>query len=133
MGPRDLHAFVDEYGNTSVIVETPGTSQFFILTAVLVQSSDVAAQRAAAEDLRRRFFQSGEMKSSAVAGNDARRIKILQDINTLGVRTYTLVVDKRELDRSSGLAWRGSFFKYLNKRLYERIYRLFENVALLAR
>lgn len=129
---RSLHAFVDEYGNTSIMVEKPGTSDCFILTAVLIYDEELNGQRAATENIRKEFFQTGEMKSSGVADNDERRIRILRAINTLRIRTFTMIIDKKELSRASGLAWKGSFFKYLNRRLYDRIHRLFEGVSLIA-
>ena len=48
------------------------------------------------------------------------------------VTTYTLAIDKRELDHEGGLAWRPSFFKFINRRLYDRIYRVFDDVRLVA-
>jgi hypothetical protein len=126
-----VHAFVDEYGDTSIAVEKSGVTSFFIVTAVLV-SEDVEVQRAHAETLRRKFFQTGEMKSSGVGADDERRLRILEEISSLNIRTYTLAVDKRELYRESGLAYRASFFKYAHRRIYATIYRVYDNVALTA-
>ena len=129
--PISVHAFVDEYGDASIAVDKRGVTCFFIITAVLV-SGDVELQRARAEPIRRKFFQTGEMKSSAVADNDDRRKRILEEISALDIRTYTLAVDKRELLQESGLAYKAPFFKYTHKRIYERIYRVYEDVTLIA-
>jgi Protein of unknown function (DUF3800) len=126
-----LNAFVDEYGNSSLEVNSVGVSTFFIVTAVLV-TGDVAVVRDEAEAIRKRFFQRGEMKSSGVGSNDARRILILEEMAKLNIRTYSLAIDKRELNRESGLAYKGSFFKYINKLLYSKIFRVYENVNLVA-
>ncbi len=128
----DIYAFIDEYGDTSIHSEKSGVTTFFIITAVLVSVEDLTALRASAEDIRQKNFQTGEMKSSNVGKNDARRKKVLRELNGLNLRSFSLAVDKRELDKSSGLAWKQPFFKYLNRRLYERIYRVFENVSLVA-
>ena len=93
---------------------------------------DIGALRFAAERIRRRHFQTGEMKSSSVGKEDERRKKILDDISRLDIRTYTLAVDKRELSREGGLAHKQSFFKFLNRRMYERLYRVYEDATLVA-
>ena len=97
-----VHAFVDEYGDTGIAVEKAGVTSFFIITAVLV-SDNVELQRTRAESIRRKFFQAGEMKSSAVAADDERRERILEAISDLDIRTYTLAVDKRESFAREGL------------------------------
>ena len=128
----DIYAFVDEYGDTSIHSEKSGVTTFFIITAVLVSVEDLTALRASAEEIRQKHFQTGEMKSSNVGKNDARRKNVLRELNGLNLRSFSLAVDKRELDKDSGLVWKRTFFKYLNRRLYERIYRVFENVSLVA-
>ena len=129
---RDLAVFVDEYGGPGLDLEKEGPSKFYIVTAVIVDASALSAVRKAAENVRQRFFQTGEMKSSKISDNDGRRILVLNAINTLNAKTYSLIVDKRELDRESGLAYRRSFYKYISRRLYDRLVRAFENVDLVA-
>jgi hypothetical protein len=127
-----LHAFTDEYGDSSLATEKSGVTTFFIITAVLVDDEQVTQQRLTAHDIRSRYFGPGEMKSSSVGTDDARRRELLQELSALRMSTYTLAVDKRELDQEGGLAWRKSFFKFLNRRLFERIYKLLDNVKLVA-
>ena len=127
----DLTAFVDEFGDTSIAVEKPGVTSFFIITAVLVPG-DVEIYRKRAETIRARFFQTGEMKSSKIAARDDRRVTVLKELGDAGIRSYTLAVDKRELNRESGLAYRPSFFKRLNRMLYSTICRAHDNVIFVA-
>jgi hypothetical protein len=102
------------------------------VTAVLVSSDKVEDVRRKAEFIRSRFFGPGEMKSSSVGQYDDRRIRVLSALADLDFASYSLAVDKRELDREGGLPFRGSFFKYINLRLYERIYRNVRGVKLVA-
>ena len=129
---RNLSAFIDEFGDTSINTEKSGVSSFFILTAVLLSSTDVNSARLEVEAIRKRFFQTGEMKSSTVGKDDEKRIKVLEAIKSLGFRTYSIVVDKRELSKESGLAYKKSFFKYINKLLYNRLYNSYDNVDIVA-
>jgi hypothetical protein len=127
-----IHAFTDEYGDSSLATEKAGVTTFFIVTAVLVEDRLLAEQRAQAEAIRAQFFGPGEMKSSAIGSDDARRRRVLEQVSELRVTTYSLAIDKRELDQEGGLAWRPSFFKFINRRLYDRIYRVFDDVRLVA-
>lgn len=128
---RSIDVFVDEYGGAHLATEKEGVTTYFIVTAILI-AENLDVVRAQAEQIRRAFFQNGEMKSSSVGGNDTRRLSIVQRIRELPVKTYTIVVDKREIGRSSGLAYKPSFFKYVNRKLYSRIYDVYEHVRLVA-
>jgi hypothetical protein len=131
MAPN-ISLFVDEYGGPGLELEKHGPSKFYIVTAVIVPTEELGTVREAAEVIRRRFFQTGEMKSSTLAERDDRRAAVLQELNVLSFTTFSLVVDKRELDRESGLAYRGSFYKTIHRRLFDRLVRVFENVGIVA-
>jgi hypothetical protein len=127
-----IHAFTDEYGDASLATEKAGVTTFFIVTAIVVEDRVLAEQRARANAIRAQFFGPGEMKSSGIGSDDDRRRRVLERVCELEVTTYTLAIDKRELDRDGGLAWRPSFFKFINRRLFDRIYRMVNDVRLVA-
>ena len=129
---QKFHCFVDEYGDTNISIEKSGVSAFFIITIIFIPSDSHASKAEAAERLRIKYFQKGEMKSSKVGDNDERRIKILSDLNDIDFRSFSLAVDKSKLYKDSGLAWKRSFFKYLHRLLYERVFRIFENLDVIA-
>lgn len=129
---RDVVVYIDEYGDPDLATEKNGPSTFFIVTAVIVDAAEHAGVVTAAEEVRRRFFQTGEMKSSRVASNDARRIEVLKAINCLNLRSYTLLVDKSALDREGGLGYRGSFYKNIGRRIHDLLVRTFEKVQVVA-
>lgn len=129
---RDLCIYIDEFGNTNIETEKSGVSTFFILTAVLIPVAEVVDIRQAVEEIRKRFFQTGEMKSSKIGKDDQKRVDVLEALTNLNFKTYSVAVDKRELSRESGLVYKKSFFKYINRILYERLYRSYENVDVVA-
>lgn len=129
---RDISAFIDEFGNTNIDTEKSGVSTYFILTAVLLTSSEVGTTRQKVDAIRQRLFQTGEMKSSKIGKDDEKRFKVLEALNTLDLKSYSVAVDKRELSKESGLVHKKSFFKYINHLLYERLYRSFENIDVVA-
>jgi hypothetical protein len=129
MTPIDV--FIDEYGGAQLATEMEGATTYFIVTAVIVRER-LAEVRQRAEEIRRAFVQTGEMKSSSIGGNETRRVSILQRISKLPIRTYTVAVDKREIRKSSGLAYKATFFKFVNRKLYTRIYDAYDHVRVVA-
>lgn len=129
---RDLSVFIDEYGDTSISTEKEGVSNFYILTAVLLPTNAVQSTRSTVEAIRARFFQTGEMKSSKIGKDDQKRLNVLGALNELDFKTYSIAVDKRELSKESGLAYKKSFFKYVNRLLYNRLYQSFDNIHVTA-
>jgi len=127
-----VHPFIDDSGDTSVLTEKAGVSEFFVITAILVADQDLMEVREMAEALRSKFFQTGEIKSNSVGNNEARRITILKAINQLDVMSLSFAVQKSELNKEGGLAFKRSFFKRLNQSFYQRICRGVERVAILA-
>jgi hypothetical protein len=128
-----VEVFVDESGDLSIDTAKSGVTQIFVVTAVVIRAPEVAGSRVLAENVRRAEFQAGEIKSSSMGPRkDNRRIKILRKLNELGLRHYSLVVDKAQLDPDGGLSYRKSFFKFLNRLLYEQITAAYDYVRITA-
>jgi len=70
-------AYIDEFGDSSFSFDNPGVSSHFIVSAILVDKYAESLLEQAIETVRRKYFQSGEMKSSKVGDNDERRVLIL--------------------------------------------------------
>lgn len=132
--PNEAHqfAFVDEYGDPRLATEEPSASTHFIITAIIVDARALDAVRNAADGIRARHFQKGEMKSSLVKSDDNRRARILQDLVPLDFHFYSLAVDKSELRKDGGLAYKTSFLKFIHGALYNTLYRRFPNLAVIA-
>lgn len=126
------YAFVDESGDPHLDIDKAGVSKFYVVTALLVDDShreqlirDVSAVKAA-------YFGDGEMKSSGLGKNFDRRRSLLSSLTEVGVRYCAVVADKSQIDPNSGLQYRRSFIKYLQGRLYKRLYRSFSSLHILA-
>lgn len=55
-----MWAFIDEYGDPNLATEKDGVSQYFIVAAVVVRQEQLADLRPAVEEVRAKFFQTGE-------------------------------------------------------------------------
>jgi hypothetical protein len=119
---RQLCAFVDEYGNPNLRVETEGVSTYYIVTAVLLPAHQVPATREAADAVRAKYFGHGEMKSNSVGRNDKRRLRVLHDLVELPFQFVSLVVDKQRIRQDSGLKFKKSFIKFVYRQLFQKLY-----------
>jgi len=84
-------------------------SDYFVLTAVLVEGSRLAAVQTAASRIIRAYFSSGELRSREVGSNVARGLRILGDLATLDLRHYSQVIDKSAVFTDSGLRFKNTF------------------------
>jgi hypothetical protein len=116
------HAFVDEYGDPNLDTEVPGASTHFITVAILVNGTDIDHVRGKVEEVRRRHFQTGEMKSRTLGPNLQRFERVLRDLTPIAFRLYAVVIDKRLLSKDSGLQYPNSFKKYLYGVLYSKLF-----------
>lgn len=126
------YAFIDESGDPSLDFDNEGVSTYFVVAAVLVNSQAIDEARRAAEAIRSDEFQTGEMKSSTIANNHQKRLRVLTRINRLPLKLFALVVDKRELRTTGGFIYRQSFIKYINGRLYRTLFNAYEGIHVIA-
>ncbi|MGF7060388.1 hypothetical protein HNR33_004080 [Brassicibacter mesophilus] len=117
------YAFIDECGNFGFDFNKSGNSSHFIITAIVVDKDSVQELRKSIDNIRRKYFQNGEIKSSKVSRNNhARRFQILNDIVKYDFRIISLVVDKRKIKSdTSGLRFKKPFIKYLHNLLYKEL------------
>ncbi len=123
-----ITAFTDEFGNNSFKFDAQGSH--FIVATVICNSDKIEELEKQVDIIRQKNnFQTGEIKSSGVAGNHKRRIKILDDISKLDISVYAVIVDKRKL-QGQGFSYKKSFYKYLNNLLYKELFRTFPQLDL---
>ncbi|NMH26558.1 DUF3800 domain-containing protein [Flavobacterium silvaticum] len=120
--------FADEFGNNSFEFETQGSH--FIVACILVKDAEqVSVLENQAENIRKKHFQTGEIKSNKVATNHTRRIKILQELIELEFSIFAVVIDKRDLF-GQGFKYKKSFYKFTNNLLYKELFRTFPELEL---
>jgi len=120
-------AFADEFGNNSFDFESQGSH--FIVASVMVNINEAAEVDKQLEEIRRKYFQTGEIKSNKVGSNNRRRLLILDALQKVKFSIYSVVVDKEKL-YGEGFKYKKSFYKYLNGILYKELYRTFPQLEL---
>lgn len=129
---RASFAYIDEYGNTDLETDKEGATDYFIVSAVLVSESKQNKLEKDVEALRKKYFQTGEIKSSGVGNKHSRRAKILNAVNELDFKFYALCVDKNRIKKDSGLRFKKSFLKYVNGKLYSLLFSSFLDIHIFA-
>ncbi len=125
---ENLIAFADESGNNSFNFREQGSH--FIVATVIAKKGNLDKIKSGIVEIRKKHkFQTGEIKSSGVAGNHKRRIAILQDLVKLDIFVYAIVVDKTKLS-GEGFQFKKSFYKFLNNLLYRELFRTFPDIDL---
>lgn len=117
-------AFIDESGNFGFNLYKQGTSEYYVICAVIVRADERPALEQAFNRIRiDNGFAKSEMKSSIIGSNHRRRMKICTEILLLDFSVILLIADKKEFWEESPLVeYRDSFVKYLHQRLYQTMY-----------
>lgn len=129
-----IYAFIDESGAFGWDLENPSVSKYFILTAVIVQDSKMKAVLNEAENIRRKNFQTGEMKSNKIGSNFSRRQNILNDISNLDCKFFSIIFDKNKLKNENfkGLQYKKSFYKFLNNIIDTELTKAFPKITIVS-
>ena len=127
-----VYAFTDESGAFGWDFNNRSVSTHFIITAILVKEDERIALNDAVEAVRKKHFQTGEMKSSHVGPNHSRRIRVLNDLMDLPFNAFSVVVDKRKIDQSSGLGYKQSFYKFTNNIVHKELTKAFPILTVVA-
>ncbi|MGP1500581.1 DUF3800 domain-containing protein [Bergeyella cardium] len=119
--------YADEFGNNSFDFDKQGTH--FIVASILIDEKNISTIEQKLKNIRQKYFQTGEIKSSKVANNHKRRIKILTDLQQLDFTIFAVIVDKKSL-YSKGFHYKKSFYKYINHLLYKELFNTFDSLSL---
>jgi hypothetical protein len=128
---KDVVAYIDEFGNSSLDFNETRNSTHFIVTAVIANKEKVKSLEEKLDRIRANNFQRGEIKSSKVAANDGRREKILKEICQLDFTIYAVVVNKKQLF-SEGFRYKKSFYKFIHSLVDRELYKTFPNLEIVA-
>lgn len=124
---NSILAFADEYGNNSLDYLKQGSH--FIVASIIVSEADRDHLEASLEVIRKKYFQTGEIKSKNVSDNHQRRLRILEELVKLPFNIYALVVDKKRLI-TEGFKYKESFYKFLSGLLYKELFKAYPKLKL---
>lgn len=120
-------AFIDEAGDAHF---GSGASKWFVLSAIVLEESEEENIRAAVEEIRRRKFQTGPIRSQYVADDHGRREGILKEFKGIDFKTFVLIIDKSKL-HVEWVKYTGSFYKFVHGLLQKDLFKLFPDLRVL--
>jgi hypothetical protein len=121
MDNRWLHAYIDETGTNELDVAKPGVSRFFICVAVVLEGSGTIGMIEHLDSVADELCSGAEITSKRIGGNHERRQKFLDRIKDLPFGYYAMVIRKESVPEESGLQYKRSFYKCINKMLYRKL------------
>lgn len=130
-----VYAFTDEYGAFGWDLDNSSVSTHFIITAIIVKESDLNNFTSKTEALRVKHFQTGEIKSSKIAGEHNRRLRILSELQDIPFSIFSVCVDKKKCLESmsmKGLQYKKTFYKFMNNIVHRELRRAFETITVVA-
>ncbi len=130
-----VYAFTDEYGAFGWDIDNPTVSTHFIITAIIVKESDLETFKSMAESVRKKHFQTGEMKSKKVGSDHARRQRVLTDLLGIPFQIFAVSIDKKkclESMNSKGLQYKGTFYKFMNNIIHKELTRAYRTITVIA-
>ncbi|MGD0280210.1 MAG: DUF3800 domain-containing protein [Smithella sp.] len=131
MSLTDQHAFIDEFGNSNLDIAKEGVSTHFIVSAVIVDEHKIPLLEEKLDIIRKKYFQTGDIKSRKVGKDDSKRSRILNELSELDFHIFAVVVDKAKL-HSEGFRHRHVFYKYLHSLVDGALYRTYPNLKISA-
>src|SRR5262245_46621854 len=128
--PQKQWVFLNESGSSDYRDWTrAGTTQYFVLVAVLVADSELGALRSQVEGILRAY---GSLHTETSASDDAERVVVLEALRSLPLRFLATAVDTVELARASGLIYREPFYKSICSFLYGKLRRAIHDLETVA-
>ena len=125
-----LYCFLDESGDPNFPPDGDGKSYNYVMGGITVTESRIDEVRAKAEAIRKKFFQTGEMKSKKLwKMSEKKKQEVLEAIAELEVAFVAVAVDKRRVNEDGALAkYRDSFMKYTGGLLWNRVFKVHDVV-----
>lgn len=112
-----IHVYIDESGSTNIEVPD-GESPFYVCVAILVREENICAVKAGIDNISQRLNSGAVIKSSKIGNNHKRRITFAEDFSKLDFQYFAVLVNKNLLKDYPGLQYKKSYYKYINKTLY---------------
>lgn len=127
-----VYAYTDESGNHGFDFDKKDISTHFIVTAIIVEEDKLPKIEEEIEAVRKRYFQTGEIKSSNVGKDHKRRGIILSQILKSDFKIFSVVVDKTKIKSDSGLMYAKTFYKFINNLVHKELRHSFSKLTVCA-
>jgi hypothetical protein len=87
----------------------------------LVEENNIQLVREGIKSISDNFNNGSEIKSNKIGTNFSRRIKFLNIVKELPFTFFSLIVNKNNIYKDSGLKFKPTYYKYISRLLYNKI------------
>jgi len=127
-----VYAFTDEYGSFGWDLGNPNVTNVFVIGSIIVKEGDLDTLREQVESVRKKHFQTGEMKSSGIGSNHERRKRVIADLLPLPFSIFAVVFNLEEMTDFKGLRYKKSFYKFVNNIVHRELIKAFRLLTVAA-
>jgi hypothetical protein len=124
----DYLGFIDESGNHDLETNKKDVSKYYVVAAVVCKETDEYELMLQVEQLRKKYYGGGEIKSGRT--RDDRRVVILNELQNVDFKFMALAVNKEELVRTGGLVYKKTFVKFLHGIIYKSLVVTYQDIAI---
>lgn len=126
-----IYAYMDESGSYGFDFEKDGNQNLFIVSAIIVNESNIATLEDGVNEIRKQEFSGGEIKSNGIKGNHKRRKRVLGKALKLPFNIFCLIVDKRAIYSDHGIKKsKKYFYEFLNNILYRELRSVYPSLSI---
>lgn len=122
---ESYYVYIDESGNPDLNIDKGGASDFLVYAAVVIQENELSNAKTVLEDIYSKYFKQNRYLKSQHIPNDhngyVRTIDILTCLKGLDHFVYAIVIDKKKINKQSGLSYKSVFIKYFNRIISQRL------------
>lgn len=124
-------AYIDESGSFGFDFAKKGTSKYYILTAIVIESDYAKNLCTELEEIKKRNGYGGtELKSSKVS--DKTRARIMMQLLPLSFRIVLFIADKEAFKKGTPLAdYKTVFLKNMNSRMHLMLYHAYPRLKIM--
>jgi biotin operon repressor len=126
----EYFGFIDESGNHDLDTSKDGASKYYVVAAVVCKESQLDSLASLVEQLRKKHYGTGEIKSSKT--QEDRRLRVLGDLQEIDFKFTALTVNKEDLQKTGGFPHKKSFVKFLHGMLYKSLVATYQDIAIRA-
>ncbi len=124
-------AYIDECGNFGFDFEKEGTSLFYVLTAIVIETSRLDEFHQQFESIKKNNgFKNTELKSSNL--KESSRARIISQLLPVDFRIVLFIADKKRIREDTPLRdYKQTFVKNMNNRMHHLLYQAYPKLKII--
>ena len=129
----NVQIYIDESGAHGFDFDKDGVTKLYVISPIIIPFDQKENFENKLREITIKYSNSeAKLKSLSLIKNSIKLDNWLKEISALDFKFFTLIVDKRELDKNEGFKWKPSFYKYFQSICYTKFIRTFSNIRVIA-